>query len=286
MAISKNSSYSMPQPESFPNNVTHWQLDPSRAVFLIHDMQRYFVDFHDTDSELIQTLIKNLVLLKHWAYEQGIPVVYTAQSYQPVEDRVVLNTMWEPTLHIDQQKMIDELSPDPQDIILTKWRYSALKHSDLLQHMQGWDRDQLIIGGIYAHIGCMITAVDAFMSDIQPFLIGDAVADFSEEEHRMALKYIASCCGQVLDTQSLLGHDRNKITKEWLEQRIQKLIEEDDELDPEENLILYGLDSLRIMQFSSELKAQGVSVSFEELGRNPSFSTWWSLIDSKQSVAG
>lgn len=42
MAISKISTYLMPERESYPKNKTDWQLDPSRAVLLIHDMQRYF----------------------------------------------------------------------------------------------------------------------------------------------------------------------------------------------------------------------------------------------------
>lgn len=45
MAISKISTYLMPERESYPNNKTDWQLDPSRAVLLIHDMQRYFLNF-------------------------------------------------------------------------------------------------------------------------------------------------------------------------------------------------------------------------------------------------
>ncbi|WP_445115294.1 isochorismatase family protein [Acinetobacter sp. WZC-1] len=290
MAISKISTYLMPKPESYPDNKTDWQLDPAGAVLLIHDMQRYFLNFYDTESELIKTVIDNLVRLKKWAHQHNVPVVYTAQPYeQPADDRALLNAMWGaglPASTIDQQKIIDQLSPDEQDIVLTKWRYSAFKRSDLLERMQNWNRDQLIIGGVYAHIGCMITAVEAFMSDIQPFLVGDAVADFSEDEHRLALKYVSSRCGQVTDTQSLLQEDLQTITRQWLEKRVQQLIEEDEELDPDENLILYGLDSLRIMQFSSELKAQGINVSFEELGRTPTLSNWWSLVDARQRVAG
>ncbi|EPA1610816.1 acinetobactin biosynthesis bifunctional isochorismatase/aryl carrier protein BasF, partial [Acinetobacter baumannii] len=81
------------------------------------------------------------------------------------------------------------------------------------------------------------------------------------------------------------GQVATGITRPWLEQKVQQLIEED-ELDPEENLILYGLDSLRIMQFSSELKAQGINISFEELGRTPTLSNWWSLVDARQRIAG
>ena len=51
----------------------------------------------------------------------------------------------------------------------------------------------------------MITATDAFMRDIKPFFMGDAVADFSRDEHIMALNYVAGRCGRVLSTQQITG---------------------------------------------------------------------------------
>ncbi|MGP5540971.1 isochorismatase family protein [Psychrobacter celer] len=289
MTIKTLSDYPMPQPESYHTNKVNWQLDAKRAVLLIHDMQRYFINFYETDSTLINTLIHHLTRLRQWAYDNDVPVVYTAQPYeQPEEDRALLNAMWGaglPASTADQQSIVDPLTPADTDTVLTKWRYSAFARSDLQARMQGWNRDQLIVGGVYAHIGCMVTAIDAFMSDIQCFLVGDAVADFSEAEHRMALQYVSSRCGQVLNTEAIVGAKTDKITKQWLHTRVEQLIEEEEEIDPEENLIVYGLDSLRIMQLAAEFKGYGVDIGFEEIARNPTLSNWWDLIQQQQKSA-
>ncbi|WP_303396027.1 phosphopantetheine-binding protein [Aeromonas sp. A35_P] len=59
---------------------------------------------------------------------------------------------------------------------------------------------------------------------------------------------------------------------------------EEGELDPEESLVLYGLDSLSIMRFTAELKAQGVDVGFDELARRPTLSAWWALLSGSQAA--
>lgn len=285
MAIPTIADYLMPRPETFPANRTAWQPDPKRAVLLIHDMQRYFLRYYDADGQLVRRLLDNLVRLRAWAGENGVPVVYTAQPHdQPAADRALLNDMWGPGLTAADpalQEVVAELAPAAGDIVLTKWRYSAFKRSDLLQRMTGWGRDQLVIGGVYAHIGCMVTAVEAFMSDIQPFLVGDAVADFSEGEHRMALQYVATRCGCVVDTVRLTAGPGEAITREWLQRRVLQLIEDEAELDPDENLIFYGLDSLQVMKLAGELKKRGVTVGFDDLARDPTLNGWWALIEEK-----
>ena len=49
------------------------------------------------------------------------------------------------------------------------------------------------------------TALEAFMQDVQPFFVLDAVADFSEAEHRMAVSYVSRRCGMSLTHGQVLG---------------------------------------------------------------------------------
>lgn len=288
MSIKRIANYPMPAAAHFPANKTHWQPDPAQAVLLIHDMQQYFLDFYPPDSPLILTLTEHLQQLRQWADQHRIPVVYTAQPHQQTAaERGLLNDVWGAGITAapaEKQHIVPTLTPRTTDIVLPKWRYSAFQRSDLLQRMQNWQRKQLIIGGVYAHIGCMVTATEAFMQDIQVFFAGDAMADFSEQDHHYALNYVASCCGQVTTT-AVLTQTTHGLSRQWLEQRIQKLVElEAEQLDPEENLILYGLDSLRIMQLAAELKQSGIEVGFEELGRQPTVNGWWQLIQARQAA--
>ena len=71
--------------------------------------------------------------------------------------------------------------------------------------MRADGRDQLVICGVYAHVGVLMSAVEAFTHDIQPFLVADAVADFSEEYHRMAVGYAAERCAVVVTAKEVFG---------------------------------------------------------------------------------
>ncbi len=131
-----------------------------------------------------------------------------------------------------------------------------------------------------------VTAIEAFMSDIQhPFWLGCSCRFFRRRTPLSFEICIFTVAVKLADTESVVGQVATGITRPWLEQKVQQLIEEDGS-DPEENLILYGLNSLRIMQFSSELKAQGINIGFEELGRTPTLSNWWSLVDVRARIAG
>ena len=75
--------------------------------------------------------------------------------------------------------------------------------TDLAELLLPAERNQLIMTGIYAHIGCQATAVEAFTRDVQPFFVADAVADFSAEHHRAAVRYAARRCAMTPTTEGL-----------------------------------------------------------------------------------
>ncbi|ANQ20973.1 isochorismatase [Vibrio natriegens] len=290
MAIPAIAGY--PLSKAIPQNRVSWSVEPERAVLLIHDMQQYFLNFYDLDSELIHTLTQNIQQIKQACIEAGIPVVYTAQSGdQRQEDRALLTDFWGPGLKADDSitKILPALAPTGQDIVYTKWRYSAFQRTPLKSMMDETGRDQLIIVGVYAHIGCLQTAAEAFMTDIQAFMVSDAVADFSESDHDMALNYVAGRCGYVLDKRQLLSQVSDMPSPHVIPQSVQELAQQlaalldvsAEEIEPEDSLLDFGLDSVRIMSLVGDWQQAGFDVSFMELAAQPCLAHWWQLIEKK-----
>ncbi|MFE2044429.1 isochorismatase family protein [Streptomyces sp. NPDC059477] len=199
--------YPLPTAEQLPENTVDWQLSPRRAVLLLHDMQEYFLRPFPRTTDLGRTLVDNTARLRAQAKALAIPVAYTAQpgSMTP-EERGLLKDFWGPGMRAtpEHRKVVSPLEPDDSDWLFTKWRYSAFFKTDLLARMRAHGRDQLIICGVYAHVGVLMTAVDAYTHDIQPFLVADAVADFSAHYHQLALTYAAERAAKVVTAEAAL----------------------------------------------------------------------------------
>lgn len=295
MTIPRIAPYPMPTPDELPQNRVHWRPEAQRAALLIHDMQRYFLGFYDTEASPVTELLANIAALRRRCKALGIPVIYTAQpADQTPRERGLLTDFWGPGLSglPEQQAIVAELAPEADDHLLTKWRYSAFQRTGLRALLTQTGRDQLIICGIYAHIGCLLTACDAFMQDIQPFLVADALADFSAQQHRMALDYAAQRCARTLPCSRLLdelGHEGDAapppIAARLRDDVAELLQQPAGAIGMQDNLLDLGLDSIRLMSLVERWRRAGMTVEFVELAEQPTLAAWVQILGAAPSRA-
>jgi isochorismate hydrolase len=197
--------YPLPTRDRLPRNAADWTLRADRAVLLIHDLQSYFLQPFPAAAR--DQLVANAAALRQRCARAGVPVAYTAQPGRMTDaDRGLLADFWGPGMRDGEadRGIVPELAPGPADWVLTKWRYSAFFRSDLQERMAAAGRDQLIVCGVYAHVGVLMTAVDAFTRDLQAFVVADATGDFSADFHQLALDYAAQRCAMVVATADVL----------------------------------------------------------------------------------
>jgi len=305
MALPAIKPYPMPQASNLPANKVDWKLEPTRAALLIHDMQQYFVDAFTPGQSPIVELLAHIEQLRSACRAWGIPVIYSAQpGGQKPEDRGLQTHFWGPGMNDgpDQKKIVEAIAPAEGDIVLTKWRYNAFRKTDLLGILREHGRDQLIVCGIYAHIGVLMTTCDAFMQDIEPFFVADAVADFTIEDHTMAIKYAAQRCAVATTTAAVLEAlgeaqvrpDRTADSEqpaagsslfgmESLRRQIGELLQESPSAiqDTDDLINDWGMDSVRLMRLVEQWRRGGADVSFAELAERPTLAHWRGLLLSK-----
>jgi isochorismate hydrolase len=208
MSIPTIAPYPMPSAAQLRAGPATWRADAGRAVLLIHDMQRYFLSFFPADRSPTKQLLANIGRLRAAAATLGVPVVFTVQPGRMSRaERGLLYDLWGDGMSDapEARAVVDELAPAPGDLVVTKSRYSAFHRTQLVADLAAMGRDQLIVCGVFAHIGCLLTVCDAYSHDIQPFLVADATADFTAEDHRMALDYAARRCAVTPTTRDLIA---------------------------------------------------------------------------------
>lgn len=266
-----------------PASRAGWEPRAERCAVLVHDLQRYFVGVFSPESPVWRLAAANTRALLVAARSAGIPVVYSAQpGDQDPRERGLLCELWGPGLGHDGTDIVAEVAPHPGELVLTKHRYSAFARTDLEAWLRTRGRDQLVITGIYAHIGIAATATDAFMRDIQPIVPLDAVADFSREDHERALVQIAGTCGVVATTAQVLaafGGDRSAGGEAdwpaWLIGRLTTLLGDARDArrlvvdEPSQSLFDAGLDSVRALLLFEELAGRGVEVDLVDFAQAP-----------------
>ncbi|MFJ1756186.1 isochorismatase family protein [Kitasatospora sp. NPDC088134] len=205
MALPAIAPYELPT--ELPPRRVPWRVDPGRAAVLVHDLQHYFLDAFPAAGPPLEPVLANAARILAAARAAGLPVFHSHQrGGQSAEQRGLQLDFWGPGLPAEEraQAAPAPVAPVPGDRHVRKWKYSAFVRTELAEQLAELGRDQLVIVGVYAHIGVQLTAADAWQRDLQAFVVADAVADFSAEQHREALRWVAGKCAVVLDTAELL----------------------------------------------------------------------------------
>ncbi len=198
-------AYQLPGADCLEFNRMTWQLNPDQAVLLIHDMQNYyFRPLLRHNPDMATTMLANISTIKKACLRMGIPVIYTEQRPLTIAERGLLYDLWGAGMQgVDDEAAVVSAIEPSGDYTIVKHKYSAFYNSKFADLLAELNRNQIIITGVYSHIGCMTTALDALMRDLKIFYVVDAVGDFSLDFHLSSVKTIGNCCGQLYLTETI-----------------------------------------------------------------------------------
>ena len=194
----------------------------TKAALLIVDMQNDFVRV-GAPMEVPQardTIPQHRQLIEHFR-KSRLPIVYTRFLAGP-ERRL----LWEfspklappilachaghKRLYADIHKtlecieIIDELAPNPEDVVIDKLGYGAFHRTKLDDTLRERGVESLIVTGTVTQICVEETAREAFHYGFRTTIVSDAVSSFAPDLHAATLKNFAMKFGWVADSADLL----------------------------------------------------------------------------------
>lgn len=194
---------------------SHWfdTLDAKSTALVVIDMQNTFCE-PGAPAEVAASrgIVAPINALTRRLRELKVPVIWVlhANTHREgksdweiffnhvVSDAVRLRTI--ESLAPGRQSVWRELETAPEDVTLTKNRYSALiaGSSSLERVLRNLGIDTLLIAGTKTNICCESTARDAMMLDFKVVMVEDCCAALSEDEHQAALESIIQQFGDVM----------------------------------------------------------------------------------------
>ncbi|MDO6962522.1 isochorismatase family protein [Rhizobium alvei] len=194
-----------------------WEFRPERAALIVVDMQRDFVDAGAImEVPMARAMVPTMARLITACRAASVPVLYTRHILSDDFDISPLEVAYQPHLKSSGMRegsrgieIVDELKPQPGDIIIDKHRYDAFYNTRLetvLRTIRGPGIvDTVIIIGTVTNICCESTARSAFMRDFKVVFVSDANGGLDEASQMATLSIIGKVFGRVLDTDAVIA---------------------------------------------------------------------------------
>lgn len=167
-------------------NLRKFIIDPDKAVLLVMDLQKYFLD--ESSHAFIPSanaIIPNVIKLQKYCLQNGIKVIQTYHANN--KDDVGMMSKWwfnhfSEKNNSDTNDIVEEVY-DPRAVILRKSQYDAFHDTELGDILKRENKTQLIIAGVMTNLCCESTARAAFTKGYEVFFGIDVTAAYNREFH-------------------------------------------------------------------------------------------------------
>ena len=141
------------------------------------------------------------------AREAGIPIIYTRYVCRPdyTDAGVIFHELMPELIEAgalaagsEDIEIVAELKPNDGDYIVDKNRPSAFYATSLETILRGLGTDKLVVCGVTTNCCVETTVRDASQRDYRTFVVEDAVAEFEDDRHKIALKSMDMLFADVL----------------------------------------------------------------------------------------
>lgn len=195
-------------------------LAPERCLLAVIDVQNDFCHEEGAYGQLghpldmVRGAVPNIRKVLELAREGGVPRVLVRVAHSDWTD----DTAWlerggsGPVLDIKRTPVCREgtwgsqffeLEPGPEDMVLTKHRYSAFVHTPLQLYMRAKGATTIVLVGVATNVCVAATARDGLHAGFLPVVVEEGTAAHDAEAHEHALTDIRNFVGPVVSTADL-----------------------------------------------------------------------------------
>jgi nicotinamidase-related amidase len=134
-----------------------------------------------------RAIIPNLQRLLVESRKRGFPIIFACDSFLK-EDFIFKGRMKVHSLRGTKgAEVVEDLKPEPADIVLPKRRFSAFFKTDLDQTLRTLGVDTIVVTGITAEVCVLMTVMDGLCHDFSAIMLEDCTASRSKEIHQGCL---------------------------------------------------------------------------------------------------
>ncbi|OLP60891.1 isochorismatase [Xaviernesmea oryzae] len=183
-------------------------LDPTRCAVIVVDMIN---EFCKPGGRMVlpgyEALVGPQRAIVEAARAAGVPVIWIHDAHRPNmrHEREWAKRTEHGLENTWATEIIEDLGARPDDIHVTKRRYSAFFQTDLDLTLKDMKVDQLVVFGVVTNICVRSTVHDAFFIGYEVVVPADACAATGPREQESSLYDIATHFGVVSDTKSVVA---------------------------------------------------------------------------------